>query len=884
MELPNTNRAFFKVTYAPIDLGKNRDDPNLRLKKANAIQAFAPTLTELKELGKAPTSQPSDKLSKAAHLFVSSLSDFPSKHASSSGLAKSLSDVTTTEILNLGRSLVKLRSQSNEKPLEQSFDQPQALALNNVIPQSALATSGNVKLFEHVFAVSESRGVSPVGRLHLERVDMIPAGIERGELIGTVPLAPKETVTILHKETSTITKEFQSILNDEYENSGDVQSTEKSELAQSTDYQTKHSAALGLNAEIGSGAGPKIITTYKASSKLDLKTEDAETRKDSRNHTESLTKKASFRTKQEHKITISMTSVVGKEDMTTRTVTNPNDANGMRLDYFSMMRKWHVQLYRYGIRMTYDLVIPEPGATFRHIYNQINQIDLDLAKPFDFQLKIEDINSDNQGDPNYYTKLSVQYNTPLPTAPPKTMPTFTIPGVASVDNPSDGGLHVFTLEFDLPDNYYVTGAHLHADLGNSTWGGRRLVFYGGPWDLINPTDAAVLDVEMLWLHGAYGHQKLQYMIRNMGIIAFGISIQVSIKKEVFQSWQAQCWSALRAAALNSYNATVQLLQQQRKELIDQAYAGDTLSLRRQEHEEIMKAVLRWLFGPSFELMPYQINMIGKLGLLPRPRPDDFEPLGQISDPSNLVKVPSLARSSWKIILDHGEVIKFLNEAIEWENLLYFLYPYFWDLPGDWDDIKKISHPDPDRNDFLRAGSARVVVTIRPGFEAEFAKKLVEGAFSDPLPEDMPYESIAGDIQTYANTTYPGIPPANPGGGSLPDPNPIVATSVAKITASESPVNIPVDSSDKFRAGYMAVIDTSVSKVQESHLIIAVPDGTHITVQKLTNSHDGTQSAFPIVQSTEKGILIAEWFEYTPTSGIDIGVISIPPSTQVSDMA
>ena len=54
----------------------------------------------------------------------------------------------------------------------------------------------------------------------------------------------------------------------------------------------------------------------------------------------------------------------------------------MRVDYFSMMRKWHVQLYRYGIRMTYDIVVPEPGATFRLAYSRIGEIDAAMAIPF----------------------------------------------------------------------------------------------------------------------------------------------------------------------------------------------------------------------------------------------------------------------------------------------------------------------------------------------------------------------------------------------------------------------------------------------------------------------------------------------------------------------
>jgi hypothetical protein len=45
------------------------------------------------------------------------------------------------------------------------------------------------------------------------------------------------------------------------------------------------------------------------------------------------------------------------------------------------------------------------------------------------------------------------------------------------------------------------------------------------------------------------------------------------------------------------------------------------------------------------------------------------------------------------------------------------------------------------------------------------------------------------------------------------------------------------------------------------------------VDKIDNPHGGGNSAYPIVRPAEKGVLIAEWNEYTPTSGTDIAVTS-----------
>jgi len=95
------------------------------------------------------------------------------------------------------------------------------------------------------------------------------------------------------------------------------------------------------------------------------------------------------------------------------------------------------------------------------------------------------------------------------------------------------------------------------------------------------------------------------------------------------------------------------------------------------------------------------------------------------------------------------------------------------------------------------------------------------------------------------------------------------------------VTLTVASAAGFNVGYWAIIDSFPStwdpvngppSVQEKQVITAVDYNKNtITVKALSNPHSATQ--FPIIQGGEKGQLIAEWFEYTPTSGTDIAVAS-----------
>jgi hypothetical protein len=95
-------------------------------------------------------------------------------------------------------------------------------------------------------------------------------------------------------------------------------------------------------------------------------------------------------------------------------------------------------------------------------------------------------------------------------------------------------------------------------------------------------------------------------------------------------------------------------------------------------------------------------------------------------------------------------IQFLEQAFEWENLSYVLYPYFWAGEADWPDLADQDGPDAAFDRFLRAGSARVVLPARPRF-AEQVQTYVElgalwGGGPVPAPDDEDYLSVADEIK------------------------------------------------------------------------------------------------------------------------------------------
>jgi hypothetical protein len=541
----------------------------------------------------------------------------------------------------------------------------------------------------------------------------------------------------------------------------------------------------------------------------------------------------------------------------------------MRIDYFSIMRKWHVGLYRYGLRLTYDLAIPEPGAAMRKIYADIDSLKKQIG-PFSFDVTHDEISPDN----NHYLDLFDRYKAQVLRPPsPK-------PPLIRNDNPVAGtGWHLVKLEFEVPSDYQISKVDLFADIqqpGTSSVPAIIVVegmipFFRRDRDRSN---GIVSEDLPNFRKGETGPQTVFFNLVDVQGAFVQLTVSIEPTDDSKQRWKSDVWNILYNAAQTQYYAKQQDIQAQIAALEEKISNVDTLTLRREENEEIMKGVLRWLLGPNFHFMPDDV--LAQFFI----QSPIFNPNGNIDlihgtvldaargDGLNVTAV------GWYPMFMYQEMVKFINEAIEWENVLYFLYSYFWDVPPSWDFIRQLRHPDSTRQAFLRAGSARVVLTVRKGWETAWVSFVEAGGFGKLLPPNHPYMSIATEIQNYDETNYPGIPPANPGGGPLPDAGESVATqSSDSHAASASHVTITVASSVGFLAGYTAIIDDYASGIQEIQTIVAVPDATHITVKGLKNAHDGSTTPFAIRQGGEKGQLIAEWFEYTPTSGTDIAVTS-----------
>ncbi|MEU4580371.1 type II secretion system protein GspG [Nonomuraea sp. ATR24] len=703
-------------------------------------------------------------------------------------------------------------------------------------------------------AFEQTFKVAPVGRLHLERIEMYPAGIERGELMFTIPLAPKETITVSHKEWSTTGEEYENIVQDFFESYSERGVAEKTDASLSAENESKHASAFNFQAVASGSYGPVSMTVTTG---LTSTSDNREALKTSTQRSREVTEKASSRSRQEHKISLKLEKKSGVEDSSFRTITNPSDTKALRIDFYRMMRKWRTDLFRYGLRLTFDIMVPNPGARLWALYRQVRELDAQIRKPFVFPLTLDQLT-----DANWSAEATKWSAAVDPPPPAKTA----LSDSRKLHNPDppDPGVNLEVFEFIAPDGYTV-GSEV---AGTGSWTGE----HDNPAMQIPPP--VVMQVTpgsfphsgtFLFTSEARGGSKkkvLEILYLPSELIHLTVRAGANRTPEAFASWRQQAWSAMRDAAFNAYREEIARLQEQRDRLWADLTSKDTLTLRRLEREELIRQVITWLLGPDYRVSPAKTSVLLKkiVGDEQKDLPDDQ---------TGGADQHQLTPADWANLKEMGDVVKFVHHAVEWENLLYFLYPYFWGSDDLAREKMLFEHPDVNHRDFLRSGYARIVIPVRPGFEEQFTKLIDSGSLGGT--GSTPYLPIAQEIANHARTNYMGIPPANPETHARP----LLLPQQRKTWATMEQVILKLEEFYKANGSY----PSALSSLSGGPFIDAWGKALKYTMPGSSNDYDlfsfgadgdeGGTGADADISAGAAASLVGTWYDYTPTSGIDI---------------
>ena len=183
--------------------------------------------------------------------------------------------------------------------------------------------------------------------------------------------------------------------------------------------------------------------------------------------------------------------------------------------------------------------------------------------------------------------------------------------------------------------------------------------------------------------------------------AFGVAVSADLvcvrSQEHLTMWRFRTWSAINAA----YRARLEAWETaQTLAAATGRSFGDNPALNRfAERRELKSAVVSMMTQQDF-------SGYGKARI---PGTDGL---------SDIAHTEARAQSG---------PITFFEDVFDWENLSFRLFDYAWAGRAHWEDMAARSSTDPEHQEFLRAGAAKVTVPVREGAEITALNYFAKGA-------------------------------------------------------------------------------------------------------------------------------------------------------------
>lgn len=518
----------------------------------------------------------------------------------------------------------------------------------------------------------------------------------------------ERTETTVLQETET-TKEEES----------DSQSTDRFSLKRETSDTINNEFSLKAGLSVDAKYGPMVEVKANA----DVATSTS---------TESSTKQASEFSKDVVARSVSKLVERVLERRTTTTITEFEEKYSHGFDntsgagHISGYYQWidkvmQAQVYNYGKRLLFDVTVPEPGTNFILTQTKATDQGQSLTKPVPFTLTANQINEGN------YPIWAALYQVTGLEPPPPPIKTISKAYDATMSQDPHESSKSDVLAID--DGYRA----IYALFQDSVvfWPNaicRMLI--GSNWiDVLGTVGYVTMAGEIASVAVAYQSYQVEQL-------AATVEIFCQRTETAYAAWQLK----IHAAITQGYQAK----QQAYDEALAQAKAAAGVVISGRNPAFNARLVTNELRKQCLTLITAQ----------------QFDGFGALELSSEGFAQPDLARSA-----DQMPYVRFFEQAFEWEHIIYFYYPFFWGWKEAWQKHMLLDDVDPQFADFLRAGAARVVFPVRPGFEAAIIHYLETGEiWNGGPPPDISgslYVPIVKEIQEATGAPGSEVPVGDP---------------------------------------------------------------------------------------------------------------------------
>ena len=557
-----------------------------------------------------------------------------------------------------------------------------------------------------------------VGELQVVKQKLID--YEIGEIAHIENVMASEKRSRSHR-TLHRTEEFTSFeLEREEETERDLETTTRFELQKEIDKEVQKSTKKEAGLTVTGSYGPSVEFSANAGIATDSSSSKSESL--STSYSNEVVDRSVHRIQEKIKekrtfLTIDEVEVINKHGFKNQEA-GAEQINGI---YRWVNKKYEAQVFNYGKRELIEVIIPEPAAFLRYLATNSPKEGSTISKPLKPGYCIDGVrfvplSPGTLTEINYVDWVSAYNIQDIVPPPPSSIiesAVFTSEEEGSSASKISELAYKISFankEMDIPATYQAVEAWFSLGLikqgfeqietipsgalfGGTTTETKGLTTYGD----------VIIGKETLPVNSNSTFNPHHLILnREEGKLAIAVSIfsvlQINATVEVrFQRTQRslQEW---RISTFNSIMNRYEILKEEYEEAIsgDEVFGSvDIQGKNPIENQKIIlnelkRQVITQMTGQSYDGFDAMQDNVGEYGY---PQQDVDE--------------------AWS----EGQEIRFVEQAFEWENLQYLFYPYYWGKKKDWPITSQLEDTDPLFKDFLQAGSCRLNVAVRPGFEA-----------------------------------------------------------------------------------------------------------------------------------------------------------------------
>ncbi|GAA4936146.1 hypothetical protein ACFPM3_06275 [Streptomyces coeruleoprunus] len=629
-------------------------DIGFRLRESAADRLTAATRTVLSERGIVLTAQPLDRI-------VNRLRD--EQGTIGKELETLVGRPTRLSVKRIGDTLVTVAT-----PLPSPWT---ALVVGEAPPPEAIPLEGG--------RVPRTRGTvapSGVADLILVRQQLVGyAGADVAHIENVLRGESKQREHVRRQETEQITFTESEVTTTEER---ELESTDRYEMTREASAVIKEDAELKAGLTVSGKYGPTVEFTASAEGSLSRSKEEAT--KSAATFAQDVTQRSSNRIAERilERTTLRVTTEVTEKN--THTLDNRNSGSNISGVYQWVNKVYEAQMYNYGLRTMFDFMIPEPAAYFIETLQSAHASAVQVEKPVPFTLRPDEITELN------YTQWVKLYHATDVAPPPEVYRT------KSFDYKAGGGDsktdYTHSGQITIDDGYMAVQASCGVLL--NLWQPNcsvDVIVGSRPHRFSN-------DGHWLWTTPMTEERdSVPVAVQTWRVSEVAVAIEVKCQRteRAMEAWRL----ATHAKLTTAYLARLSEYEQQIAAL--QLQAGVAIHGRNPQANQLLVAD---------ELRKNCISVLTD---------QHFDMFGAIdtaygADGRGIPQV-DVARAAAE-----GAYVRFFEQAFEWEHLTWAAYPYFWGRKSKWHERLTYEDPDPQFNQFLKAGYCRVTVPVRPGFE------------------------------------------------------------------------------------------------------------------------------------------------------------------------